>query len=205
TGVPIVVGPNRAESAKQLNMCNVIVSDDGLQHYALERDIEIAIIDGTRKFGNGFCLPAGPLREPQKRLDSVSYVVVNSDSDSDSDSEMRFLIDEMVSICNEKKLLDLSEHKNIIAIAAIGNPERFFSSLKKQLAGNIFVTKIFPDHYHFTKQDFDFVKPDEIIVMTEKDAVKCAAFADERFYQALGHAQLNETLLTSIIKHLHYQ
>lgn len=210
TGVPVVVGPKRFQDAlKLLDLCNVIISDDGLQHYALARDIEIAVIDGTRGLGNGFCLPAGPLRESKNRLKTVDFVVVNSMnsgvpqsralSQAKSEHTMHFVIDDIININSTEKLSE-SQINKIIAIAGIGNPERFFNSLReKEIA---FTSKIFPDHHYFKKTDFDFVLSNEIIMMTEKDAVKCAAFADARFYVVRGHAIVAEQLIELIVQRL---
>lgn len=192
TGVPVVAGPVRFEDATLLleNFpIDVIISDDGLQHYALHRDIEIAVVDGMRRFGNGFCLPAGPLREPLSRLNHVNFVVTNG-------IEMQFFIDDIVNLVDENKKLEAVDHKKIMAIAAIGNPERFFQSLKEK--NLVFNTKIFPDHYHFEKNDLEKLSCD-IIIMTEKDAVKCRAFADARCYVARGGVTLNADFVSKII------
>lgn len=204
TGVSVVVGSKRIDDAKKLLeiKCNIIISDDGLQHYALQRNIEIAVIDGARGFGNGFCLPAGPLREPISRLQSVDFIIANGDTSTHSHTyHMHFTIDNIISINNENKKLNLIELKNkkIIAIAGIGNPERFFNSLRT--VGIIFTTKIFPDHYAFQKKDFEFIS-DDIIIMTEKDAVKCRSFADDRFYMARGHVNVDDAFFQAVIQKL---
>ena len=192
TGVPVVAGPCRFDDAKLLIekfSVDIIISDDGLQHYALYRDVEIAVIDGMRGFGNGFCLPAGPLREPVSRLNTVNFVMTNG-------IEMRFVIDDIVNIVdNNKKLLNY-EDKKIIAIAAIGNPDRFFHSLKEKEL--VFDTKKFPDHYHFQKSDLEKLSYD-IIIMTEKDAVKCRQFLDSRCYVARGGVTLDADCVSTII------
>lgn len=205
TNAPVMVGPNRVTDALKLMQIhpeiNVIISDDGLQHYALARDVEIAVIDSTRRFGNGFCLPAGPLREPISRLKSVDFVVANGKAEP-GEFAMQFVIDEIVS---DKKHFGSSlvrasvselKNKKIVAVAGIGNPERFFNSLRS-LEIN-FDTNIFPDHHAYVKSDFDGIKAD-IIVMTEKDAVKCVAFADDRFYVVRGHAEVDAALVQAII------
>lgn len=183
TGVPVVVGQKRVDDARMIaSRCNIILSDDGLQHYALQRDIEMVVVDGMRGLGNGFCLPAGPLREPASRLNSIDFIITNSDSNKNSTNfTMQFILDKIVSIADETKTRTFSELKNkkIIAVAGIGNPDRFFQSL--ELHELIFTKKIFPDHYVFQKSDFDNMNAD-IILMTEKDAVKCRNFSDARFY-----------------------
>jgi len=206
TNAPVMVGPNRVHDALKLiqihSEINVIISDDGLQHYALERDIEIAVVDSMRRFGNGFCLPAGPLREPIDRLKTVDFVIANGKAEP-GEYAMEFVIDEIASIKDQKptrqggrEFMKSHAYQKIMAVAGIGNPERFFNSLRT-LEIN-FDTKIFPDHHAFIKSDFDSLKAD-IIVMTEKDAVKCAAFADDRFYVVHGHAQVDDLVVQKII------
>lgn len=197
TNVPVISGANRAKNAKLLIekfQCDVIVSDDGLQHYALARDLEIAVIDSSRRFGNGFCLPAGPLREPISRLKSVDCIVANGIAQS-GEFSMQFILDDVISVIDDNKKILFSElaHKKIMALAGIGNPKRFFDALTvKNLT---FDKKIFPDHYPFQKKDFEGIFAD-IILMTEKDAVKCRAFADARFFYARGHVQVDSRFFT---------
>lgn len=203
TQVPVIAGPNRVQSANQLVrdfQCDVIVSDDGLQHYALQRDIEIAVIDSTRRNGNGLCLPAGPLREPQKRFRSVDFIVANGLSRV-GEYPMQFCLDEIISLQNETKryCLDDFKHKTIVAIAGIGNPDRFFESLRA--ANLIFSTRVFKDHHHFTKNDID-VEAESVVVMTEKDAVKCREISDERHFYARGHAVVAEKLCEDVVGRL---
>lgn len=193
TNVPVVAGPKRVEDALFLlekYKVDVIISDDGLQHYALDRDLEIVLIDETRRFGNGFCLPAGPLREPQSRLKTVDIVVRNG-------VEMKFVIDDIVSLQNSSQSLSVDANTTVIAIAGIGNPLRFFESLKEK--GLCFDEKIFPDHYAFQKNDINKLTQD-IIIMTEKDAVKCKDFADARCYVARGGAKVDDGILQNIIE-----
>jgi tetraacyldisaccharide 4'-kinase len=178
TGCPMAVGPLRADAAKLLltqTDCDVIVSDDGLQHYALARTIEIAVIDGERRFGNGYCLPAGPLREPIERLQSVDFRVVNGGEAEDNEFSMRLAGDNAINLATgrQKPLQDFSTTE-CHALAGIGNPERFFKLLGA--AGVSFTTRSFPDHYKFAPHDIEF-NDDKPVLMTEKDAVKCTAFA----------------------------
>lgn len=160
--------------------CDIIISDDGLQHYRLNRDIEIAVVDGLRRFGNQCLLPAGPLREPVSRLDAVDFVMVQGSANYPEFS-MQLQGDELVSLKNptfKKALPDLA-CKKIHAVAAIGNPTRFFATLRN--AGIEVIEHRFKDHYLYKASDFAFAD-DLPIVMTEKDAVKCELFADERFW-----------------------
>ncbi len=178
TGCPMVVGPLRVEAAKALLKqadCNVILSDDGLQHYALNRTIEIAVIDGERRFGNGYCLPAGPLREPIERLQSVDLVVVNGQEAEENQFTMQLVGNTLINlVTGEQKSLDELKGVECHALAGIGNPERFFEVLAS--AGLIFKSQSFPDHYQFQNHDIQY-SDNKPVLMTEKDAVKCSAFA----------------------------
>ena len=177
TRCPMAVGPDRIASAKALlkyTDCNVILSDDGLQHYALGRDIEIAVIDGIRRYGNEKCLPAGPLREPIKRLEKVNFKITNGIAGPD-EFAMTYQPEKLCRADDPEVTLDIDSLKNqtVHAIAGIGNPQRFFNDLKQN--GLDIIEHAFPDHYPFKKSDLDFgeIQP---IVITEKDAVKCQRF-----------------------------
>ena len=181
TGCPMAVGPLRAEAANLLLRqadCDVILSDDGLQHYALHRDIEIAVIDGERRFGNGYCLPAGPLREPIERLNSVDFIVVNGEKSEDREFAMQLAGDTAVNLVTSE-LKPLAEFDDCHALAGIGNPERFFKRLAA--AGLTCTVKSFPDHYPFQRRDIEYAD-DKPVLMTEKDAVKCMAFAGKQHW-----------------------
>lgn len=177
TRCPMAVGPDRVASAKALlkyTDCNVIISDDGLQHYALGRDIEIAVIDGIRRYGNEKCLPAGPLREPIKRLKQVNFKITNGIA-GPNEFAMTYQAEKLCRADDPEVTLDIESLKNqtVHAIAGIGNPQRFFNALKQ--SGLDIIEHAFPDHYPFKKSDLDFgeIHP---IVITEKDAVKCQRF-----------------------------
>lgn len=195
TNAIVIAGPDRVADAQFAikKGCNVIVSDDGLQHYRLKRDVEIAIVDGDAKFGNGFCLPAGPLREPVSRLKKVDFVIVNEPTVS-KPASMRFVIDAFINLADSTKKITIDElkQKNIIALAAIGNPNRFFESLRE--LGLTFETRVFPDHYFFQEKDLHCT-PDEVIIMTEKDAVKCAGFSHAQCWFACGGVSVDESLI----------
>lgn len=174
---PMAVGPDRVASAKALlkyTDCNVIISDDGLQHYALARDIEIAVIDGIRRYGNQKCLPAGPLREPVKRLEQVNFKITNGIAGPE-EFAMTYKAEKLRRADDPAVTLELSSLKNqtVHAIAGIGHPQRFFDQLKD--SGLDVTEHAFPDHYAFKRIDLDFgdIQP---IVITEKDAVKCQRF-----------------------------
>jgi len=179
TACPVVVDPDRVRAVKSLlehHDCDVLVSDDGLQHYALGRDIEIAVIDGQRGLGNGLCLPAGPLREPASRLKEVDLVVINGDKNPVSSYcdkptlEMRIVTTRLIDLKSREPLsLEALDGIRVHAVAGIGRPERFFNSLKE--LGCALVPHQFPDHHSFTRADVSF-DDDLPVIMTEKDAVK---------------------------------
>jgi tetraacyldisaccharide 4'-kinase len=169
---PVVIAADRVAAANMLlqkTTCNIIISDDGLQHYRLGRDIEIVMVDHQRQFGNQLLLPAGPLREPVSRLKQIDFVV----------TQPALQEDYVVSVKQatiQKPLTDFQQTR-VHAVAAIGNPQRFFSSLREK---NIdIIEHVFPDHYLYQAHDLNF-NDNLPILMTEKDAVKCTHFADAR-------------------------
>lgn len=171
--MPVAVGASRADAVRLLEgECDAIVCDDGLQHYALARDFEIAVIDGLRGFGNGWRLPAGPLREPVARLDEVDAVVVNGPG-QDRPGAIRMTLEPagVVSLRDGSRRA-LSEYagREVVAAAAIGNPERFFAMLRSQ--GLRVEPRALPDHASFTPA-LAGVGGGKPVLLTEKDAVKC--------------------------------
>ena len=183
TNCPVVINRDRTAAAKALLAnyhCDVIISDDGLQHYALARDIEIAVIDGTRRFGNGFLLPAGPLREPVKRLATVDFIVANGTNTVDEFS-MKLGINKLYNLQQPNLTLDLTtlKGKMVHAVAGIGNPERFFMLLRSM--GLNIVPHAFADHYAFKASDVDF-QDEFMVIMTEKDAVKAKKFNNKNLW-----------------------
>lgn len=185
---PVWTGADRVAAARALLAahpnCAVIVSDDGLQHYRLPRDFEIAVIDGDRGLGNGFMLPAGPLREPPARLKRVDAAVVNGplrdDYPAQRTFEMRVEGREFRNLLNPEYVVgpDHFQRMRVAAVAGIGNPARFFAHLAT--LGMQFDGRAFPDHHVFTNEDLP--SEADAIVMTEKDAVKFAAFASEKHW-----------------------
>ena len=174
TQCPMVVGPDRVAAVAKLLSdfdCNVVVSDDGLQHYRLARDIEIVLQDSQRGVGNGLCLPAGPLREPISRLKKAYFIAPKTTLDYQP----------ICSLVDSAKIItpDTVKNKTVCALAGIGNPGRFFEALST--LGFVGDRKIFSDHHAYQPSDIAAIKTD-IIIMTEKDAVKCRAFCDERCY-----------------------
>ncbi|PWT74458.1 MAG: tetraacyldisaccharide 4'-kinase [Proteobacteria bacterium] len=201
SGLPVFVARDRVAAAHALLRahpeCTVIVSDDGLQHYRLQRDIEIAVVDGNRGFGTGWLLPAGPLREPLARLESVDAVVVNGgDPASTSDRNrirMRLQGKEFHNLIDSARRALASEFQQqpVHAIAGIGYPNRFFETLRS--LGLTFRAHAFPDHFRYRPQDLAFVG-DQVLLMTEKDAVKCAAFARENWWFLPVEVELDPAL-----------
>lgn len=197
TGCPLVVGRDRVAAAQHLlekSDCNVILSDDGLQHYRLQRDIEIAVIDNNRKFGNGFCLPSGPLREPVSRLGQVDIVVEHCTGQEYPAYDDSFSLEfsEAINLkTNESKALEKFMGTPIHAVAGIGHPKRFFDQLRR--AGLTIIEHEYPDHYKFIGDDLDFSN-DTDVLMTEKDAVKCQKFSANNLWYIPVDAVLSESL-----------
>jgi tetraacyldisaccharide 4'-kinase len=183
TGVPVAVGRDRPAAAQLLvgAGCDVIVSDDGLQHYALARDCEVVVIDGDRRFGNGWLLPAGPLRETRSRLRVADAVVVNGGRALlEGALSMRLEAKSAVSLEGDRVLpLQAFAGYVVHAIAGIGNPERFFNMLRAH--GIEVMGHPLADHARMRPQDISFAD-EKPVLMTEKDAVKCAGFADARHW-----------------------
>jgi len=185
TGAPVVVAKHRVDAIDRLNEMNIdlIFSDDGLQQADLETDVEVCVVDGDRGFGNGHLLPAGPLREPVSRLKNVDYVITNGVwASKPGDLDVTVMQLHASRLCSletgetlpVKEFLEIHKEKELHAIAGIGNPQRFFDTLEK--LGIEAIPHNFPDHYSFTPKDFNFTRKDSVIIMTEKDAVKCRSF-----------------------------
>lgn len=207
TQSPVVVAPLRVKAAEYLlaryPAVNVIICDDGLQHYALARDIEIVVIDGERYFGNQYCLPAGPLREPLSRLNEVDYRVINQGISGDGEYQMKLPMGDWVNLSdpslNKHSIDFIRTGKVVHAVAGIGHPQRFFNALRDQ--GLNIVEHPFPDHYFFQENDFAPMG-DEPIVMTEKDAVKCKKFAQANYWYCPVSAKVDDALGQSLEKRL---
>jgi tetraacyldisaccharide 4'-kinase len=189
TGCPMCVGPDRPAAVEALlahTDIDVVIADDGLQHYALGRDLEIVVIDGERRFGNGWPLPAGPLREPRSRLRTVDMVIVNGAPGADEFSmklhqpRVRRLGDGATAV-----LADFAGAK-VNAVAGIGNPQRFFDLLTSQ--GIEVTPQVFSDHHRFVNADLQFPEPLPIL-MTDKDAVKCRRLRCENCWVVSVDAQ----------------
>jgi tetraacyldisaccharide 4'-kinase len=203
SGCPVVVDPDRSQAAVHLlsqHHCDVIISDDGMQHYALQRDIEICLVDSQRRFGNRLCLPAGPLREPMSRLQQVDFVVYNGEAAAQR-YQMQLLADHWVNLNDATQQLPLNffAGREVHAVAGIGHPQRFFDVLCDQ--GMIVHPHAFDDHHQFSAADLDFAD-DFPLLMTEKDAVKCQSFAADNVWYLPVSAEIDNTLAVSILKQL---
>jgi tetraacyldisaccharide 4'-kinase len=209
TTCPVVIAPDRVAAANYLlaantfpdQTCDVVISDDGLQHYRLQRDMEIAVIDGRRGLGNGHCLPVGPLREAASRLDSVDAVLVNmapSETSALRQPYQAFYLQPraFVGLRDGREIAPSQwSERRVHAVAGIGNPGRFFDTLRT--LGLDVIEHPFPDHHPFSAADLSF--GDRLpIVMTEKDAVKCVALAISAWYLAVD-AVLPDSLIEDIV------
>ena len=174
TGVPVVVSARRSEAVRQLlatQGCDVVLADDGLQHYCLHRDMEVAVVDGVRRFGNGLCLPAGPLREPVARLQDCDFVVCQGNPEP---GEYRMVLEGQTcrGVVDGTRTLPLSilSGQPVHVVTAIGNPTRFRDAL--QQSGLLCRLHAYPDHYRIRGPELRF-EDDWPVLMTAKDAVKC--------------------------------
>lgn len=206
TGARVRVDRDRAAAANELARagCDVVVCDDGLQHYGLARDIEIEVIDGRRRYGNGRLLPAGPLREPASRARRCDFHLVNL---GDSGGSPEFGEWPMrLAVCDAEPLLGRRPRplatfagQRVHAVAGIGDPERFFQMLRSR--GIAVVPHAFADHHEFRESDLEFASPLPVL-MTEKDAVKCLAFAPEHAFAVPVRAELPEAFWASLLDRL---
>jgi tetraacyldisaccharide 4'-kinase len=200
---PVWIGRDRPAAALALLQahpeCDIILSDDGLQHYRMRRDIEIVVVDGARRFGNGLLLPAGPLREPVSRLKQVNAVVINGGNAKGNEFAMRLEGTRFHNLLNPGLIVPAVNFsgQRLHAIAGIGHPQRFFTHLEH--LGLNAQHHAFPDHHHYSISDIAFDDADAIL-MTEKDAVKCAAFATEKCWVLRVDAQVSPALTQLILE-----
>lgn len=201
SGCPVVVCPDRVAAAEQLladNDVDIIISDDGLQHYALARDIEIVLIDGKRGLGNAQLLPAGPLREGIWRLKQVDLVLANSAPFSGADGVMHLVTASVKPLIGQHTLAD----EPVTLVAGIGNPQRFADTARN--AGfTVAECRFFADHHAFCAGDFAGINGP--VLMTEKDAVKCREFARPNWFSLMVEARLDtasQHKLTTLITEL---
>ncbi|MFK0570924.1 tetraacyldisaccharide 4'-kinase [Endozoicomonas sp.] len=221
--VPLVVDVDRVKAAQYLcsqTDCNLIIADDGLQHYNLQRHIELLVLDGERLLGNRLCLPAGPLREPPERMNSVDMILVNTNS-----TPVSMKVDEVESALGrnlpgrdnppgrDKELYYFSLEPSmpvrvtgvsqpapgsgqVHGVAGIGNPTRFFNTLRS--LGFDVIVHPFPDHHAFTPEDITF-NDDLPVIMTAKDAVKCSEFADARHWYLPVTTHLSDSCIEQLV------
>lgn len=197
---PVAVDADRARAAAHLveRGCDVIVADDGLQHYRLDRDFEICVIDAVRGLGNGWPLPAGPLREPARRLTTVDQVLVNGGRRQDEPDglHLRHRVIHFELVASEARRPDHTSvqplanfaGRRVHALAGIGNPQRFFDLLRGH--GLQIIEHAYPDHAQLEPADFEFGDEFDILV-TEKDAVKLARPALDRIWYVPVNLQMN--------------
>lgn len=203
SGAEVAIGRRRADAARLLEGCadvDVLIADDGLQHLALQRDVEILVIDGRRRFGNGALLPAGPLREPASRAALCDFAVVNGGEARPEEVQMHLRPNGLRRLHDDARI-ELGELavKRVHAVAGIGDPARFFASVRA--LGLAPVEHPFPDHHAFAPADFEFSEPLPVL-MTEKDAVKCRHFAGADWYALRVDADLPDTLFDAIDQRL---
>ena len=202
SGAPVWIGRDRVAAARGLLEanpdCGVIVCDDGLQHYALARDFEIAVED-ERGHGNGRMLPAGPLREPASR--PVDAVVVNGPPRPGA-FEMRLVPAGFRRVCGDGQDVPVEalRGRRLHAVAGIGNPQRFFATLRA--LGLVFVPHAFPDHHPWAARDLEFADCDYVL-MTEKDAVKCRAFGRDDLVALRVDARVDPRLANLVWARMH--
>jgi tetraacyldisaccharide 4'-kinase len=203
TRCPVVAGRDRVGAAKALlahKGSDVLLCDDGLQHYRLARDLEIVVIDGARRHGNGLCFPFGPLREPRQRAQRADWIVTNGVPRA-GEIGMDLVPSELRRVDGQgkpKSLRALREHR-VHAVAGIGNPERFFELLRN--LGYTLTTHSFPDHHPFSLENLTFTDGDPVI-MTEKDAVKCRAFALNNWWYLRVKGRPQDALGIALLRRL---
>ena len=198
--IPFYIDKNRVRAVEKIienHDCDVIISDDGLQHYKMKRDIEIAVIDGKRRFGNKLTFPAGPLRESIKRLSTVDFVVNNSGPTEENECLMSISPSEFVHLKSGKSygVEDWPMHNQVHAVAGLGNPGRFFDLLDK--LGFDIVRHPYPDHHNFDSSDLFYL--DHLpIIMTEKDASKCKDFDNNKIWYLKIDADVNNKFIDQL-------
>ena len=205
TGAPVAVSPERREAVQALlhaHDLQLIITDDGLQHYKLARDKEIVVIDGERRFGNGWWLPAGPMRERASRLRSVDAIIVNGGVAQAGEIPMQLRPGLAVNLRSGERR-DVASFENVVAMAGIGHPPRFFATLES--CGVLPVkTVALADHQALTQTGVSaLVNPQQTLLMTEKDAVKCRGFAEANWWylpvDAIMTDERAQQLLTELV------
>ncbi len=215
THCPVVIAPKRNQAVRYLldkHQSQIIISDDGLQHHRMGRAIELLVMDGLRGLGNGWCLPAGPLRESKKRLEEVDFIVVNHNSATEG-VETPFVCNlkgsrgnvfamtlkpgPIKNLASQKETATQFFDTPCAAVAAIGHPQRFYSTLDQ--LGIQYEAYFYPDHYLFRPNDLNYAQ--SLIIMTEKDAVKCVSFRNDTIYYLPVEAVLNDAFWNALWSH----
>ncbi|MDF1781039.1 MAG: tetraacyldisaccharide 4'-kinase [Alcanivoracaceae bacterium] len=208
TGVPVIISPKRKQAldlAIKEHSPDIVISDDGLQHYELPRSAEILVLDGRRLLGNGHCLPAGPLREPALRLTEVDWLIVNGEPEKEISSDtltMKLVFADPVNVRTGKSLHIedfIARYPFVHGVAGIGHPDRFFSALRDQ--GLAVEPHPFTDHHAFSHADLDRFGT-ATVLMTEKDAVKCAKIAGDNVWYVPVSAKLPTVFFESVYEKL---
>lgn len=203
SGFPVAIGRERPEAAQLLvdAGCTLVLADDGLQHHRLGRDVEICVIDGERRLGNGHLLPAGPLRESASRLATVDFIVVNGGTRSADETGMVLEGGMAVNMADPSIVLPLADFagRPAHAVAGIGNPQRFFDSLAAQGIG--VNGHPFADHHAFSRDDLTFDDGCPVL-MTDKDAVKCRSFARDNWWRVPVQAVLPDSFYDTLAQKL---
>ncbi|MGO1191596.1 tetraacyldisaccharide 4'-kinase [Vibrio casei] len=201
TGAPVAVDPVRSQAVKALleQDVDIVVTDDGLQHYALERDIELVVIDGQRRFGNQYYIPFGPLREGLERLSDVDFLITNGGNAQQGEIAMTLAPSDAVNLkTGERK--PVQALKQLVAFAGIGHPPRFFNTLN-DLEADVVKTQAFADHQTFEPSELSaLAKQGQHLIMTEKDAVKCYQYAQDNWWYLPVSANINESDTQNIIQ-----
>lgn len=209
TGAPVAVSPVRSDAVQALlaeHDVQIIITDDGLQHYALARDKEIVVIDGVRRFGNGWWLPAGPMRERASRLKSVDAVIVNGGAALPGEIPMQLQPGMAINLLTGERQA-VSRLPALVAVAGIGHPPRFFATLE-QCGARLDKRVPLADHQALVAEQVDALTTSgQTLIMTEKDAVKCRAFAKDNWWYLPVDAELSgeqpEHLLKELIALVH--
>ncbi|TPV40711.1 tetraacyldisaccharide 4'-kinase [Pantoea deleyi] len=201
TAAPVAVAPKRRQAIEALlaqGPLDAIITDDGLQHYALQRDREIVVVDGVRRFGNGWWLPAGPMRERADRLHQVDAVIVNGGEAQPGEIAMQLQPGLATNLLTGETCPPAQLGK-VVAMAGIGHPPRFFTTLKQQ--GITPVAEIaFADHHAYSKEELTrLLQGSQQLLMTEKDAVKCRDFAQPAWWYLPVDARLTGTAVAPLL------
>lgn len=204
TGAPVAVAPSRSEAVRALlaaHKLQIIITDDGLQHYRLARDVEIVVVDGVRRFGNGWWLPAGPMRERASRLKQVDAVIVNGGIPRDAEIPMQLQPGMAINLKTGEKR-DIASLTEVVAMAGIGHPPRFFATLEQCGVQPVKCVAL-ADHQALMAPDVQaLATAAQNLVMTEKDAVKCRAFAQQNWWYLPVDAVFGDQRALQLIQQL---